>query len=104
MPETVPVIAINKFETAAVGAYADRPLYELPSGASFTYFKWLEKVYIPTQSELDLFSRFKGVGGSVLISPKPIDLNRFDKAKLWKTFEEPTYKLERMYLYSVPLK
>jgi len=104
VPKTVPVIAINKFETAAVGAYADRPLYELPSGASFTYFKWLEKVYIPTQSELDLFTRFKGVGGSVLISPRPIDLQRFSKAKLWQTFEDPTYKLERMYLYSVPLK
>ena len=104
VPEAVPIVAINKFETAAVGAYADRELYELPTGKPFTYFKWLEKVYLPTQSELELFTRFKNVGGIVLISPTPVDRGRFPKAQLWKAFEDPTYKLERMYLYSVPLK
>lgn len=104
VPTAVPIVAINKFETAAVGAYADRPLYELPTGTSFTYFKWLEKVYLPTQSELDLFTRFKNVGGIILLSPTPVDTDRFHKAKLWQSFEEPTYKMERMYIYSVPLK
>jgi len=104
VPEAVPIVAINKFETAAVGAYADRKLYELPTGTAFTYFKWLEKVYLPTQSELDLFTRFKNVGGVVLLSPIPVDTQRFHKAKLWQSFEDPTYKMERMYIYSVPLK
>lgn len=104
VPEKVPVVAINKFETAAIGAYADRPLFELPSGQQFTYFKWLEKVYMPTQKEINLFAKFKNVGGIVLVSPAPIDRNRFPNAVLWKKFDEPTYKLEKMYLYSIPVK
>jgi len=104
VPENVPIVAINKFETAAVAAHADRQFFELPTGANFTYFRWLEKVYIPTQGELDLFAKFKNVGGIVLVSPSPIDRGRFPKAKLWKEFKPANYKLERMYVYSVPLK
>ena len=103
IPDTVPVIVINKFETAPVGAYADRPLYELPSGEEFTYFKWLEKVYIPTQSEIYLFTKFKNVGGVVLLSPTPIDLKRFPDAVLWKEFSNENFKRENYWLYSVPL-
>src|SRR5690606_24092730 len=61
IPEKVPIVSINKFEAAPVTGYAKRPFYELPSGESFTYFKWVEKVYIPTQEELKLFARYKGV-------------------------------------------
>ena len=83
---------INKFETAPVGAYAGRSLYELPSGEEFTYFKWLEKVYIPTQSEISLFVRFKNVGGIVLLSPGPIDPKRFPNAVLWQEFSNENFK------------
>jgi len=103
VPENVPVVVINKFETAPVGAYADRPLYELPSGEQFTYFKWLEKVYIPTQSELTLFTEFKRVGGIVLLSPTPLDLNRFPNAVLWQEMSGENFKRENYWLYSVPL-
>ena len=94
---------INKFETAPVGAYANRSLYELPSGEEFTYFKWLEKVYIPTQSEISLFTRFKNVGGIVLLSPNPIDPKRFPNAVLWQEFSNENFKRENYWLYSVAL-
>lgn len=103
VPENVPVLVINKFETAPVGAYAERALYELPSGENFTYFKWLEKVYLPTQQELNLFTKFKKVGGIVLLSPNPIDTNRFPNAVLWQEFSKENFKRENYWLYSVPL-
>ena len=103
VPYNVPVVVINKFETAPVGAYADRSLYELPSGEEFTYFRWLEKVYIPTQSEISLFARFKNVGGIVLLSPSPIDPKRFPNAVLWQEFSNENFKRENYWLYSVPL-
>jgi len=76
----------------------------LPSGQKFTYFKWLEKVYIPTQSEINLFTKFKKVGGVVLLSPTPIDNNRFPNAQLWKEFTQENFKKENYWLYSVPLE
>ncbi len=103
VPQNVPIVVINKFETAPVGAYSERPFYELPSGEKFTFFKWLEKVYIPTQSELNLFTEFKRVGGIVLLSPKPIDANRFPNAVLWQEFSNENFKRENYWLYSVPL-
>ena len=103
IPKNVPVLVINKFETAPVGAYANRTLYELPSGESFTYFKWLEKVYVPTQSEISLFTKFMNVGGVVLLSPEPIDSNRFPNAQLWQEFSSENYKRENYWLYSVAL-
>lgn len=102
VPFNVPVVVINKFETAPVGAYAGRAFYELPSGEKFTYFKWLEKVYIPTQSELVLFTKFKKVGGIVILSPSPIDSKRFPNAILWKEFSEENFKRENYWLYSLP--
>ena len=103
VPDNVPVVVINKFETAPVGAYADRPLYELPSGEKFTYFKWLEKVYVPTQSELNLFTKFKKVGGIVLLSAEPIDSKRFPNAVLWQEMSSDNFKRENYWLYSVAL-
>lgn len=46
---------------------------ELPDGVEFSYFRWVDKVYLPTETELKLFAQFKGVGGIVTISPKPLD-------------------------------
>lgn len=101
IPVNVPVVAINKFETAPVGAYADRPLYEMPSGQSFTYFKWLEKVYIPVESELKLFAQFKKVGGIVIVSPTPLDTGRFPNAQLGKSFDSKSMKRENYYFYTL---
>lgn len=104
IPEKVPVVAINKFEAAPVIGYAKRPFYELPSGESFTYFKWVEKVYIPTQEELKLFARYKGVGGIVIIAPKKLDPGRFSEAVLGKEFVADNIKNENYFLYTLSAK
>ncbi len=104
VPQRVPIIAMNKFECTSVVGYADRAFYELPSGEEFTFFKWLEKIYVPTESELQLFGKFKKVGGIILLSPTPIDQQRFPNAKLWQSFDEPNFKQENYYLYTLSLK
>jgi hypothetical protein len=101
VPSKVPVVAINKFETTPVIGYAGRKFYELPDGVQFSYFRWVDKVYLPTETELKLFAQFKGVGGIVIISPKPLDADRFPSAKLWQKFDEENYKKENYYLYSM---
>lgn len=104
IPKEVPIVVINKFETTPVAGYAGRQFYELPDGSAFTYFKWLEKVYIPTQEELTLFTKFKNVGGIVLLSPTPIDTDRFPKAQFWIKFDQDNFKRENYWIYSVPLQ
>lgn len=104
VPEKVPVVGINKFEITPVIGYAGRPFYELPDGVPFTYFRWVDKVYLPTENELHLFTRFKKVGGIVVISSRPLDSGRFPTAQLWKTFDATNYKRENYYIYSLPLK
>ena len=101
VPEKVPVVSMNKFETTPVLGYAGRSFYELPSGNPFTYFRWVDRIYVPTQQELMLFSKFKGVGGIIIISPKPIDADRFPSAQLWTSFTKENYKNENYYLYSL---
>lgn len=101
VPEKVPVVAMNKFETTPVLGYAGRPFYELPTGNPFTYFRWVDRIYLPTQQELMLFSKFKGVGGIIIISPKPLDAERFPSAQLWTSFTEENYKNENYYLYTL---
>ncbi len=101
VPENVPVVAINKFANAPVTAYAKRPFFELPTGNPFTYFKWLEKVYLPTEAELLLFAKFKNVGGIVIISDKPLPKARYPNAQLWKSFDGFSVKDENYYLYAL---
>lgn len=101
VPAEVPIVAINKFETAPVGAYAGRPLYALPEGEPFTYFKWVEKVYLPPEAELRLFAEFKGVGGLIILSPKPLDPQRYPNCREWKTFNGYSIKREDYYLYTL---
>lgn len=103
IPENVPIVSLNKFETAAAAAYAGRKMYELPSGAPFTYFKWLQKVYVPTQTELILFARYKKVNGLIIVSNKPIDDRRFPMLKLWKTFTDENFKSEDYFFYVLDL-
>jgi hypothetical protein len=63
VPDKVPVVAINKFECTPVIGYAKRKFYELPSGLEFSFFKWVDKIYLPSEGELKLFTKYKGVGG-----------------------------------------
>ena len=58
IPENVPIVSLNKFETAAAAAYADRKMYELPP-APLYLFPLAPKVYVPTQTELILFAKYK---------------------------------------------
>nr|MBP8212772.1 hypothetical protein [Saprospiraceae bacterium] len=104
VPVKVPVVALNKFEATPVSGYAGRKFFELPDGTEFSYFKWVDKIYLPTEGELKLFAKFKQVGGIILLSPKPIDTLRFPSAQLWQTFDETNYKKENYYLYTLAAK
>jgi hypothetical protein len=101
VPEKVPIVAINKFEAAPVVGYANRKFYALPDGELFSYFKWVEKIYLPSEEELKLFADFKNVGGIVVVTPKPLDKNRYPTAQLWKSFTNYNIKNENYYLYSL---
>ena len=101
VPEGVPVVAINKFECSPVGGYAERAFYALPDGLPFTYFKWVEKIYIPTEAELRLFIDYKGVGGLVVISPVELDRARFPGLQEWQRFDQPNIKGENYILYTL---
>lgn len=104
IPEKVPIVAINKFEITPVIGYAKRKFYELPSGEPFSYFKWVEKIYMPTQEELRLFAKFKNVGGLVIISPKRLDPGRFSEATLGKEFTTKNIKNENYFIYTLAVK
>lgn len=103
VPERVPIVAINPFETGAVVGYlgASRKVFQMPTGESFTWFKWLSKVYIPTESELKLFAEYKKVGGIILLTHSKLPENRFPNAQLWKTFEDFSLKNESFYVYQL---
>jgi hypothetical protein len=104
VPEKVPVIALNKFEATPVIGYTGRKFYELPDGKEFSYFRWVDKIYLPTENEIMLFAKFKNVGGVILLSPTLIDENRFPSATLWESFTDENYKNEKYYLYVVKAK
>ena len=101
VPANVPVVAINKFECAPVGGYAERRLYALPEGEPFTFFKWVEKVYLPSEQELMLFADYKKVGGIILLSPSLLNEERYPNAKLWQKFEANNLKGENYALYTL---
>lgn len=103
VPANVPVVAMNKFAATPVLGYAGRKFYELPNGTPFSYFKWVDKVYLPTEAELKLFAKYKGVRGIVIVSPESLDNNRFPNAKQWLTFTGENYKNENYYLYTLAL-
>lgn len=103
IPERVPIVAINKFEATPVIGYADRKFFELPDGLPFSYFRWVDRIYLPVENELRLFGKFKGVGGIIVLSPKPLDPQRFPSLQLWQKWDEPNYKNENYYLYTLAL-
>ena len=104
VPAEVPIVAINKFEVAPVVGYANRDFYALPSGETFTYFKWVEKIYLPPEQELKLFAEFKKVRGIIVISPKPLGEKRYPNLKLWQQFDNYNIKNEIYYLYTFQVK
>lgn len=104
VPAKVPVVAMNKFEATPVIGYAGRQFYELPTGTEFSYFRWVDKIYLPTESELKLFAKYKQVGGIILLSPKPIDGERFPSAQLWQKFDEVNFKKENYFIYTLPIQ
>lgn len=99
VPENVPIIAINKFENTPVVGYAGRPFNALPDGQPFTYFKWVEKVYLPAEQELNLFAEYKGVGGIVIVAPYTLDAQRYPNLKEWKRFDRFNLKKENYIIY-----
>lgn len=104
VPIEVPIVGINKFENTPVIGYADRKFYSLPSGEPFSYFRWLEKVYIPSVQELKLFAQFKGVGGLVIVSPRKLEGQAFAELQLWQSFDQANFKQENYYVYSLPVR
>jgi len=101
VPEQAAIVAINKFEIAPVVGYANRNFYALPDGETFTYFKWVEKIYLPTQSELKLFAAYKKVNRIIIITPKKLDPRRYPNAQLWQNFDNYSMKNEAYYLYTL---
>lgn len=101
VPIGVPVVAINPFDATPVLGYAGRKFYALPDGEPFSYFRWLDKVYLPPEQELQLFAAFKKVGGLVVVSGKPLDANRYPHLQLWKSFDGYSIKNENCYIYTL---
>jgi hypothetical protein len=101
VPENVPVVAINKFEAAPVAGYLDKPVYALPDGEPFTYFKWVEKIYLPPEGELKLFAQYKNAGGIVILTPKLLDVRRYPDAQLWRKFNSYNIKGEDYFVYTL---
>jgi hypothetical protein len=101
VPTQASIVAINKFEIAPVVGYANRDFYALPDGETFTYFKWVEKIYLPAEREIQLFADYKKVNRIIIISPKKLDSRRYPNAILWQSFDNYSMKNESYYLYTL---
>lgn len=101
VPEQASIVAINKFEIAPVVGYANRNFYSLPEGETFTYFKWVEKIYLPSERELQLFAEYKKVNRIIIITPKKLDAKRYPNTRLWQSFDNYSMKNEQYYLYTL---
>lgn len=100
VPENVPVVMIDPFHTAAAQGYANRKFYALPDGEEVSYFRWLDKVYIPDVNDLRLFASFKGVGGLILITHRRLDAGQYPGLTLWKAFDSFSVKGESYFIYA----
>jgi hypothetical protein len=101
IPTKVPIVAINPFETGVLNGYLDRPLYALPKGETFTYFRWLEKIYLPSEAELRLFSDYKKVSGIIIVANNQLPIQRYPNLQLWKKFDEYSIKGESFWIYTL---
>ncbi len=103
VPEKVPIVTFNKFSTTPVIGYLDRKMYSLPDGEPYSYFRWVDKVYVTTESELRLFTKYKNVKGIIIVADKPIDKNRFPSLMLWESFDTENFKKENYFIYTFEL-
>lgn len=104
VPPNVPIVAMNKFAGTPVVGYLGEKLYALPEGDQFSYFRWLDKVYIPVEQEFKLFADFKKVGGIVILSERELPADRFPTLKLWERFDRFNLRMENYYLYIFDVK
>jgi hypothetical protein len=104
VPASVPIIAMNKFAGTPVVGYLGRKMYSLPDGEAFSYFRWLDKVYLPVEIEFKQFADFKNVGGLILLSGKPLPQERYPSIKPWQTFDRFNLRMENYYLYVFDVK
>ncbi len=104
VPPNFPVVAINKFAAAPVGGYSNRAFFALPEGEPFTYFQWLEKIYLPPEQELRLFAEYKRVKGLPILSYQELPKSRYPNLILWEKFDGYNIKQENYYLYYLKLK
>ncbi len=101
VPPQAVLVGINPMEMAPVIGYAGRSMSGLPSGDSYTYFRWLEQVYLPPPSELELYRQFRGVNGLFVLSDRPLPLQVYKNLDLWRSWEGGSMKSENYYLYSL---
>lgn len=104
VPNNVLVVAINKFYATPVLGYANRSFIEMPNGEPFTYFKWLDKVYIPTENDLQLYMQFKNVNGLVILSGQTLPETQYPNLQFWTSFRNFNLKNENYYLYQLKKK
>lgn len=95
----IPIVGISPFNVAAASGYADRIFYGLPDGEPFTYFRWLDKVYMPPESELVLFAGFKRSQQLIVITHQKADPTRYPSLTLLQSFDQFNLKDENFYLY-----
>jgi hypothetical protein len=101
LPEDYPVLAISKFAAAPVAGYLGRPLYALPEGELFTYFQWLEKIYLPPESELRLFAQYKKVNSLPILSYQELPASRYPSLELLRKWDGFNLKQENYWLYQL---
>ncbi len=99
IPAAVPIIAINKFYATPVIGYANRSMIEMPSGEPFTYSRWLDKVYLPSETDFQLYTEYKKIGGLVVMSGEPLPLQQYPHLEFWTVFKSASLKNENFYFY-----
>ena len=100
-PQGQPIVAISKFAAVPVIGYLGFPLYALPDGKEFTYFQWLEKIYLPPLDELFLFAQYKETAVLPILSFQKLDPVRYPSLLLRKTWDSFNLKQENYYLYEL---
>lgn len=103
LPPRIPVVAINPFDATPAMGYSERKFFSLPDGEPFSFFRWLDQVYMPPQSELKQFAQFKKTGSLVVISGKPLAPKQYPNLILWKAFDGYNIKNENFYLYTLQI-
>ncbi len=99
VPDGAVILAINEFQCTPVVGYLNSKVYSLPDGESFTYFRWLEKIYIPTEEEISLFAKYMNRSGLIVLSSKPLSSTDYPRLDLWKKFDHYNLKKENYWLY-----